>query len=202
MVDSQPQTNDRFAAAMARIDEANAADPNQEMFDARQQPKELIYSQRMSAWLDRLQPDASEALKLAAHGQHICRWSIPRGDFPMDRAGYHRWRIACQRMHAEKLGEILRDVGYDDSAIRQVQSLVRKERLKLDPQSQLLEDIVCLVFLENYFAEFSKQHDEAKLIDILRKTWKKMSSRAQQAALELPLADETRSIVAKALNGL
>jgi hypothetical protein len=117
----------------------------------------------------------------------------------LPKPGYHRWRSACQRMHADKLAEILRDVGYDDATISRVQSLVRKERLKLDPDSQLLEDVICLVFLENYFADFSRQHDEAKLIDIVRKTWKKMSPRGHAAALQLPLSDETKSIVEKAL---
>jgi hypothetical protein len=201
MTDSTLPTEGRFAAAIARIDEANSADPNLETIDGHQQPKELVYSQRISNWLQRLQPNASEALRLATHGQHICRWAIPRSDFPMDRAGYHRWRSTCQHMHAEKLGEIMRAVGYDDATIRQVQSLVRKERMKLDPQAQALEDMVCLVFLENYFADFSKQHDETKLIEILRKTWKKMSPRGQQAALELPLPDEIKSIVEKALRG-
>jgi hypothetical protein len=195
------ETIDRFAATVARIDAANSADPNRESFQGAELPKELLYSRRMTEWLNRLEPNASEALRLAAHGQHICRWTIPRNDFPMDRAGYHRWRSTCQRMHADKLGEILRDVGYDEAIVSRVQSLVRKERLKLDPESQLLEDVICLVFLENYFADFSRQHDEAKLIDIVRKTWKKMSSRGQQAALQLPLSIENKTIVEKALNG-
>ena len=146
----------------------------------------------MTAWLERLAPDASEALRLAARGQHICRWTIPRDSYPMDRAGYLRWRNECKRMHAEKLGEILKEVGYDQATIDRVQSLVRKERLKADPETQLLEDVICLVFLENYFADFSRQHDEAKLIDIVRKTWKKMSPQGHEAALKLPLTDETR----------
>jgi hypothetical protein len=190
---------DRFAAAIARIDAANAADSNRESFHGVEHPKELLYSRRMTDWLARLAPDASEPLRLAAHGQHICRWTIPRNSFPMDRPGYHRWRSSCQQMHAEKLAEILRDVGYDDGIIERVRALVRKERLKLDPESQLLEDVICLVFLENYFEEFSQQHDEAKLIDIVRKTWKKMSPLGHQAALQLSLSAETKSIVEKAL---
>lgn len=191
--------SERFAAAIAKIDEANAADPNREVFEGREVPKELLYSRRMSDWLERLEPNASEALRLAAHGQHICRWTIARSSFPMDRAGYHRWRSACQRMHADKLGEILRAVGYDDETIGRVQSLVRKEKMKLDAESQLLEDVVCLVFLENYFADFARDHDEAKLIDIVRKTWKKMSPRGHDAALKLPLSDAAKTIVEKAL---
>jgi hypothetical protein len=190
---------DKFAAAIARIDEANTADPNREQYRGEKHPKELLYSQRMTAWLEKLDPAASEALRLAARGQHICRWTIPRDSFPLDRAGYHRWRSACQQMHAEMLAEILRSVGYDDATIVRVQSLVRKDRMKLDPEAQLLEDVVCLVFLENYFAEFAREHDEAKLIDIVQKTWKKMSDRGQQAALALELTAECRRIVEQAL---
>ncbi len=102
-------------------------------------------------------------------------------------------------MHAEKLAEILHSVGYDEATIVRVQSLVRKERMKLDPEAQLLEDVVCLVFLENYFADFAREHDEAKLIDIVRKTWKKMSDRGHQAALALELTAECRRIVEQAL---
>jgi hypothetical protein len=196
---SETRTSDRFAAAIQKIDQSNAADPNREIFQGSEEPKELLYSRRMTGWLDRLAPDASEALRLAAHGQHICRWTIPRDSYPMDRTGYLRWRTECKRMHAEKLGEILNDVGYDDSTIDRVQSLVRKERLKLDPETQTLEDVVCLVFLENYFTDFAKQHDEAKLIDIVRKTWKKMSPRGREAALQLTLSAAVRKLVEKAL---
>ena len=185
--------------AISLIDASNAADPNRESFAGQERPKELLYSRRMTAWLERLEPNASEALRLAAHGQHICRWTIPRTAYPLDRAGYHRWRSSCQQMHAQKLAEILHAVGYDAATIGRVQSLVRKERMKLDPEAQLLEDVVCLVFLENYFAEFAREHDEPKLIEIVRKTWKKMSDSGHQAALTLPLSDDCRRIVEKAL---
>jgi Domain of unknown function (DUF4202) len=196
---SSTETSPRFAAAIQKIDEANAADPNREEFAGHEEAKELIYSRRMTQWLDRLALDASEPLRLAAHGQHICRWTIPRNSYPMDRAGYLKWRNECKRMHAEKLGQILRSVGYDASTIERVQSLVRKERLKADPETQLLEDVVCLVFLENYFADFARQHDAAKLVDIVRKTWKKMSPLGRDAALQLPLSGESRNLVEQAL---
>ena len=191
--------SDRFTAAIAQIDAANAADPNRETFEGREEPKELLYSRRMSDWLTRLAPDASEELRLAARAQHICRWTIPRSSYPMDRTGYLRWRNQCKQMHAEKLGQIMRDAGYEDAAITRTQSLVRKERLKADADTQVLEDVICLVFLENYFAEFARQHDEAKLIDIVRKTWKKMSLRGHEAALQLPLSPSCRVLVEKAL---
>jgi hypothetical protein len=196
---SKLSTGSQFAKVIAKIDGANATDPNRVVIDGVAQAKEVVYSKRMTGWLQKLDPNASEAMHIAAHGQHICRWTIPRVDFPMDRAGYHRWRSTCQKMHADKLGEIMRDCGYDDESIARVQSLVRKERMKLDPESQRLEDVVCLVFLENYFADFAKDHDEAKLVDIVRKTWKKMSSQGHAAAMTLALDEESKRIVGMAL---
>ncbi|MEM7015854.1 MAG: DUF4202 domain-containing protein, partial [Pseudomonadota bacterium] len=162
----------RFDTAIARFDDTNAQDPNQE----NGQPKELLYGRRMSGWLDKLTSDAPEALKLAARCQHIRRWAIPRSEYPMGRQGYHRWRNRLKQYHAEVAGEILQDVGYDDELISRVQSLLRKENLTRDPEMQLLEDVICLVFLENYLADFSTQHEESKIIDILRKTLGKMSA--------------------------
>jgi hypothetical protein len=152
----------RFAAAIAQFDAANREDPNRERFEGQEHPRELLYAQRMTRWLERLAPDASEALGLAARCQHLCRWQIPRSDYPMDRRGYLQWRSHLARFHAEKAGEILREVGYDEQTIIRVQCLVRKERLKLDPEAQLLEDVICLVFLESYFADFARKHDEER----------------------------------------
>ena len=180
----------RFAAALARIDAANAEDPNS---------KELLYGRRMTAWLERLEPEASEALRLAVRAQHIRRWTIPRSRYPMDLAGYKQWRTTLAQFHAETVAGILRETGYDEATIRRVESLVRKERLKLDPEAQLLEDVACLVFLESYFTPFARQHDEEKLAGILRKTWKKMSPRGQQAALGLAWEPELRALVERAL---
>ncbi len=194
-----PPNPDRFNEALRRIDAANAEDPNQDFVDGVAQPKELVYSQRMSAWLERLAPDASEALRLATRAQHIRRWTIPRSDYPMDRPGYHRWRTTLGRFHADTAGTILGETGYDETTIARVQSLLRKERLKSDPETQTLEDVICLVFLENYFTDFARQHDEAKLLGVLRKTWAKMSPQGQQAALGLELPAAARAIVEKAL---
>jgi hypothetical protein len=195
----EKKANERFAAAIQKIDEANSTDANRETYQGKEYPKELLYSKRMTDWLKRLEPNSSEALRLAARGQHICRWTIPRDSYPNDRPGYLRWRNDCKRMHADKLGEILRDVGYDGETIARVQSLVRKEHLKADPETQLLEDVICLVFLENYLTDFVAQHDETKIIDIIRKTWRKMSLRGHEAAIQLPLADSARSLVQAAL---
>lgn len=187
-------TDERLDAAFARIDEANAQDPNLERLDGQDFPKELLYGRRMSATLATFAPDADDAVKLAARAQHVQRWKIPRSDFPMDRKGYLAWRQKLYGMHAELAGEILREVGYDDATITRVGTLLRKKGLKTDPDVQLLEDVICLVFLEHYFAEFSVKHDDAKVIDILRKTWAKMSPRGHEAALALPMGEERRLV--------
>ncbi len=189
----------RFEKAIERFDAANTEDPNKEVYEGVEYPKELIYARRMTAWLERLVPDASESLRLAARCQHIRRWTIPRSDYPMDRRGYKRWRTNLAKYHAETAGAILKDVGYDDDTIGRVRTLLRKEGLKRDPEVQLLEDVICLVFLENYFSDFAKQHDEEKLINILRKTWKKMSPQGHQAALGLNFPGDLRRIVDMAL---
>ena len=189
----------RFEKAIERFDAANTEDPNKEVYEGVEYPKELIYARRMTAWLERLVPDASEALRLAARCQHIRRWTIPRSDYPLDRRGYKRWRTNLAKYHAETAGAILKDVGYDDDTIGRVRTLLRKEGLKRDPEVQLLEDVICLVFLENYFSDFAKQHDEEKLINILRKTWKKMSPQGHQAALGLNFPGDLRRIVDMAL---
>lgn len=189
----------KFELTIARFDAENAEDPNHEIFEGKEYPKELLYAKRMTAWQEKLAPEASPIVKLAVRAQHICRWEIPRSNYPMDRKGYRQWRTDLGKFHAKKANEIMRDVGYDEEIIERVQALLRKENLKLDPDVQLLEDIICLVFLESYFADFSKQHDEEKLINIIRRTWKKMSPRGHQAALELELPSELASIIEKAL---
>jgi hypothetical protein len=190
---------ERFRAAIGRIDDANRDDPTREMHQGQERPRELLYAERMTAWLERLAPGASEAVRLAARAQHIRRWEIPRDRYPMDRDGYRRWRTDLGKFHALTAGGILRSVGYDEATVERVGSLLRKERLKTDPDCQLLEDVICLVFLEYELADFAKKHDEEKLIHILRRTWKKMSSRGRQAALVLPLPAGLRSIVEKAV---
>ncbi len=199
---SADSDSERFRAAIERVDRANSEDPNKEVHEGKKHPKELLYARRMTNWLERLEPDASEPLRLAARCQHICRWTIPRSDYPMDRGGYLLWRATLARFHAEKAGEILRGVGYDEATIVRVQSLLRKEHLKKNPDTQTLEDVICLVFLENYFSDFAKQHEEEKLITILRKTWRKMSPRGHKAALQLDLSPADRALLEKALADL
>jgi hypothetical protein len=191
----------RFEQAIARLDAANAQDPSRAKWDGREWPAELLYAMRMTEWLNRLEPRASEALRLAVRAQHLCRWMIPRSQFPMTRAGYHQWRSTLARFHAEKAGEILKSVDYEEPAIARVQSLIRKERLKSDPEAQTLEDVACLVFLEGDYIQFATAHDSQKVIDILRKTWRKMSARGQDAALSLAkdLPEPQRKLIELAL---
>ncbi len=153
----------------------------------------------MTDWLLRIHPEASEPLRLAARAQHICRWTRPRVDYPMTRAGYHRWRTDLGRFHAETAAKILHESGYDQNTIDRVASLLRKEHLKTDPDAQTLEDVICLVFLENYFADFAAQHPREKVIEIVRKTWKKMSPRGHEQALGLALSPVAAELVAEAL---
>ncbi len=180
----------RLEQALSRIDAFNRGDP---------EGKELLYSQRMSAWLGKLAPEASEALQIAARAQHIGRWTIPRDSYPRDRAGYKRWRTDLGRFHADKTAEILAEVGYDEELIARVESLLQKKMLKTDPECQTLEDVICLVFLEYYFADFAPQHSEDKVVNILRRTWIKMSDRGRHAALDLDIEPELRRLVEKAL---
>jgi len=189
-------TGARFDQAIARIDAAHAEDPEK---DAAGEPRELVYARRMSAWLEKLAPDASEALRLATRCQHLRRWSIARNAYPEGKVGYLRWRKEESLAHAALAGEILGQAGYDAESVKRVQSLIKKERIKHDPEAQLLEDTACLVFLESEFAAFAPKHDEAKLVDILRKTWTKMSPEGREAALALELPPELRAIIGKAL---
>jgi hypothetical protein len=189
----------RFQAAIDRFDAANAEDPNTEEADGVSHPKELLYAQRMTAWLEKLAPEASEVLRLAARAQHIRRWTIPRRDYSMTRTGYLKWRTALYHFHAETAGDILREVGYDAITVAAVQALLRKEQLKRNPDTQCLEDVACLVFLESYLASFAPRYDEQKVLDVLRKTWKKMSAQGQAAARALALPTAPRALLEKAL---
>lgn len=189
----------RFDAAIAAFDSANAGDRNHVRYHGQDFPEQLFYGQRMTWWLERLESDPSEALRLAARSQHIRRWEIPRDSYPRDRQGYHRWRQRLYEFHAETAGEILRRVGYDEPIVARVQELLRKKGLKTDPEMQLLEDVICLVFLEHYLAGFAQQHDRPILLRILRKTWGKMSARGREAARHLELPDAARQLVADAV---
>lgn len=189
----------RLHTTLAAFDAANEQDPTVEMVDGKPVAKEWLYAQRMSACLEKFQPDASEALQLAIRSQHICRWKIPRSDYSMDRAGYKKWRLDLAHLHGEIAGDIMSAQGYDSAMISRVKDLLLKRSLKRDEETQTLEDVACLVFLEFYLEDFAVKHDEEKLIDIIRKTWHKMSSKGQTVALQLPLSGQMLALVGKAL---
>lgn len=189
----------RLDDAFAAIDAANGEDPNRVLDRGRERPAELVYGERMSAALARLYPEASDALRLAARAQHIRRWRVPRSDYPADRAGYHRWRNDLKTRHAVWAGEILTACGYSGGEIARIGTLIRKEHLKSNSDAQALEDVACLVFLEHYCAGFAAKHDAAKISEILRKTWAKMSEHGRQFALASDLPAEVRALIAHAL---
>lgn len=191
--------SERLKCAIELIDRANGEDPSREVWEGRIYPKELLYGRRMTAWLERLAPDASESLQLAARAQHVRRWMVPREDYPATRAGYLRWRSVLYRFHAEQTGVLLREAGYDEETVAAVGKMVAKQGGKRDPDVQLIEDVACLVFLEHYFPAFAATQNEDKLIGIIRKTWRKMSEQARASALDLEFPLTLRALLAKAL---
>lgn len=191
--------NGRLAKTLAGIDAANAADPSRETVNGEARPAALVYGERMTGWLGRIEPQASELLAIAVRAQHIERWTSPRSDYPMTREGYLRWRTQLGRFHARRAGEIMVEAGYDEAAVERVRKLITKTRLKHDGEAQTLEDVACLVFLENYFADFSDQHEDAKTIDILQKSWAKMSERGRNAALTLDMPPRAQTLLKRAL---
>ncbi|HAF77330.1 MAG TPA: DUF4202 domain-containing protein [Maribacter sp.] len=193
-------TTDKLLLAFQQFDEANKQDPNTEVFEGTTYPKEVLYGIRMTERLNAFDPNASEALRLTARCQHICRWEIPRESYEMNREGYLRWRQELKKFHATKAASILEDIGYDKETIDNVKFLLQKKQLKKNEETQTLEDVICLVFLEFYFEPFAHKHPEDKTIDILQKTWRKMSTKGQEAALELPLSKFSLDLITKALN--
>lgn len=190
---------DRFNAAIQAIDDANGQDPNQEEWQGKWYPKELLYGWRMTAWGERVAPDASECLRLAIRGQHIRRWEIPRSNYPQTREGYLQWRASLYRFHADHLAAILREIGYEANAIERVRRLVAKHNLRTDPESQALEDTACLVFLAHYFEAFAAYREEEQLVRIVRKTWNKMSERSHALAMRIEWPERLGAIVTKSL---
>ncbi len=191
---------DLFQQAIQALDHANAQDPNLLRFEGQEYPRELWYARELTRWVLRLQPNASEALRLAARCQHLERWKIPRSDFPAGRLGYLKWRKNLAQFHASRAEEILRAVHYSDEVVQRVRELNLKQDILHDPETQVLEDALCLVFLESQFDEFSEKTEKTKLVEIIRKTWRKMSSKGREMALELDLDAETRALIEQAIS--
>ncbi len=188
---------------LSAIDDINRQDPNLITVNNSKHPKELIYGQQMSNCLNQYWPEANELLQIAVRAQHIKRWQLKRTEFAEGKAGYYQWRIAQGKFHAELTASIMQEQGYSSEATKQCASIIRKENLKTNPDSQTLEDVACLVFLMHYFDEFSakytQQNNEAKIVRIVKLTWGKMSNEAHDIALSLTLPEHLAAIVAKAL---
>ena len=180
------QTQSTYEKALALIDAANREDPNRVSADGRDWPKELLYSERMSDMLQRYAPEADDAMKLAIRAQHIERWKSPRNAYPMDRIGYLKWRKDLYKIQANTAAKLLAQAGYEDDVIERVRSSVAKKNIKGNPDTQLLEDVTDLVFIEHYMLEFVAKHpdySDEKWVDIIQKTWNKMSASAHEFAL-------------------
>ena len=190
--------DNRLQEAFAAFDAYNAADPHQEEANQQVFPKEVLYAKRMTERLAAFAPDAPEWLQLAARCQHIGRWQIPRESYAMDRRGYLRWRNRLKQHHANIAQQLLSDCGYDRDMIDKVKSLIQKKQLHQNPDTQVLEDVVCLVFVEHYLEAFAARHDDAKVVDILAKTMQKMSPRAIEAALRLPVSEPVTRLLDRA----
>ena len=190
----------RFETAISLIDKANSEDVNTYEVAGLKYPKELLYSQRMTRKLLQFEPSASKALQISARGQHICRWKIARNEYPMDRVGYLKWRETLKKMHANLTADILKQVGFDDQFTDRVKAIISKKLIKKNEESQTLEDTICLVFLDYYFEEFAAKHTDEKVIDILKKTWLKMSDKGHITALKLPFSDKSLALVKQAIS--
>ena len=192
-------TDDRFAHAVAAIDAVNATDPTIVTTAGGPRPKELHHAELMTEWVRLLRPDADEALLLAARGHHIRRWSVPRASYPAGRSGYLRWRTYLHEVHAEELGRILADAGYEAATIERVQRIVRKDGLRTDRDTQTLEDALCLVFLGEQLEAYAGRLPDEKMVEVLRKSWTKMSAQGRAFALTLDLGPAGTVLVRRAL---
>jgi hypothetical protein len=201
-VNEKFQTADpeRFATALRRFDEENARDPNAVLVDGIAQPHERIYARWLTEWVLKLCPGASEDLRLAARCQHLCRWMIPRASFPMTKPGYLQWRQKLKQFHAQRSGEILRAAGYPDDTIERVQHLNLKKNFPRDPESRVLEDALCLIFLERQLADLADKNTEEKVINALQKSWQKMSPAGRAEALKLPYGPREKALLERALS--
>ena len=186
---------------MHRFDEENSRDPNSESVNGAPRPRELVYAEWLTGWVLKLSPSASEELRLAARCQHLCRWKIPRDSYPMTRPGYLKWREDLKHFHAKRAGEILREVGYPDSMIARVQELNLKKNFPNDPEGRVLEDALCLVFLEHQLADLAAKTADDKVITALQKSWKKMTLAAHAEALKLSYEPREKALIEQALKG-
>ncbi len=195
------ENSERYNRAIAEFDLLNGQDPNLRTIDGKPAPFELFFARKVTEWIFRLDPDASEVARLAARCQHLCRWEIPRSDYPQGRVGYLTWRRDLKVFHADRSAEVLEKVGYDGPTIDRVRSINLKKGLGRDAEVQLIEDALCLVFLDEQFDDLAAKTDEEKMVRILQKTWKKISKRARELALDLSYSENGSRLMGKALGG-
>ena len=192
---------EKLSHVSSLIDQAHAEDPNKISVNGEETPYELHYSQKMSIYLQKRCPSASATLQIAIRAQHLRRWEVPRDSYPLNKAGYHTWRTCLKKRQADIASRLCLDGGFSTEDADRVAHLIRKENLKSDEETQVLEDVACLVFLDDQFEGFEKQHDEAKIVKILQKTWIKMSDKGQNLALDIPMSERCKELVNKALAG-
>ncbi|EHQ29370.1 DUF4202 domain-containing protein [Mucilaginibacter paludis] len=190
---------EKLEKAFALFDAYNKQDPKTLVWDGVTYPEEYFYAIELYNWVLKLEPKASEPVLLASRSQHIGRWTIPRDSYPDGKAGYLNWRSNLAKFHATKAGELMEEAGYDTDFIEGVQKIILKQKIKLDPEVQLIENALCLVFLQFQFESFIQKHAEDKLINIVRKTWKKMSQAGHDAALKLTYSERAKDLIGKAL---
>jgi Domain of unknown function (DUF4202) len=191
--------NERYDAAVAAIDAANQGDPTSVLVRGSMHPLAHAHGLLAAEWVSELHPDADETWLLAARAHHLRRWELPRNEYPTGRAGYLKWKRDQRKRHAHDVGELLTAVGYDQTTIERVQALVRRDNLASDAGSQAIEDAACLAFIETQLADVATKLDRAHLIDVLRKTAKKMTPLGVAAVARIPLGELERSLLAEAL---
>ena len=189
----------RFAAAVIAIDTANAADPTSVVVRGSTHPLALVHGQLAAEWVAKLHPDTDEAWLLAARAHHLRRWEVPRTDYEPGKAGYLKWKRDQRARHARDVGSLLAEVEYEAADIERVQSLVRRDHLASDAGSQAVEDAACLVFIETQLVDVAAKLDHDHVIDVIRKTARKMSPKALNAVAQIPLGEAEKSLLAAAL---
>lgn len=198
--------NSRLNQTLQAIDQANLADPNQDTLNGELQPKEYVYSQHMTNWLFKLEENPSDLMQIACRAQHLERWKRPRASYPEGRKGYYAWRIACGQMHGRRAAEIMSENGYAPEDCKRVETIITKKELRTDANTQLLEDVACMVFLERYFSDFydeNAHYEKEKWLRIVGRTWNKMTERGQGAALTLShkLPEHLQDLLKEAITG-
>lgn len=189
----------RLEKAFKLFDDYNKQDPHILSWNGQQFPAEYFYALQLHEWVKKLEPAAGEALLLASRSQHIGRWKIPRESYPMNKAGYLNWRMTLAKFHADTTASLMKEAGYEEEMIAEVQHIILKKNLKSDHAVQVMENALCLVFLEFQYHDFIINHDDEKVIRIIQKSWRKMTEPGRAAALKLDFDARAKSLMLQAL---